>query len=48
VSVEPALRTGLDLREFTVADLAEHLDEPARVTLVRRLVREGLLMVVDG
>lgn len=46
VSVEPALRTGLDLREFTVADLAEHLDEPGRVTLVRRLVREGLLMVV--
>lgn len=47
-SAEPALRTGLDLDEFTAADLAEHLDEPGRVTLVRRLVREGLLMVVGG
>lgn len=47
-SVEPALRTGLRLPEFTVADLGEHLDEPGRVTLVRRLVREGLLMVVGG
>lgn len=47
-SAEPALRTGLDLGEFTVADLGEHLDEPGRVTLVRRLVREGLLMVVGG
>lgn len=46
--VEPALRKGLRLQEFTVADLGEHLDEPGRVTLVRRLVREGLLMVVDG
>ncbi|MBW3601846.1 MAG: cupin domain-containing protein, partial [Actinobacteria bacterium] len=48
VSAEPALRAGLRRGEFAVADLADHLDEPGRVTLVRRLVREGLLMVVDG
>ncbi len=47
-SAEPALRTALDRREFAVADLGDHLDEPGRVALVRRLVREGLLMAVDG
>ncbi|MBA2529699.1 MAG: cupin, partial [Euzebyales bacterium] len=32
--------------ELTVGDLAELLDQPSRHVLVRRLVREGLLMVV--
>jgi mannose-6-phosphate isomerase-like protein (cupin superfamily) len=45
---EPALRMALDLSELTPADLSEHLDEASRATLVRRLVREGLFMVVDG
>ena len=45
---EPALREVLGRDQFAVADLAEHLDEAGRITLVRRLVREGLLMVVDG
>lgn len=44
--VEPALRAALELERFAVADLADHLDEAGRATLVRRLVREGLLMVV--
>ena len=45
--VEPALRRILELRAFTVADLSGELDGNGRVTLVRRLVREGLLFV-DG
>jgi bifunctional lysine-specific demethylase and histidyl-hydroxylase NO66 len=48
VAAEPALRAVLALDSFTVADLADHLDEPGRLTLVRRLVLEGLLTVVDG
>ena len=47
-SAGSALRQILATDRFTVGDLAPHLDEPGRVTLVRRLVREGLLMVVDG
>jgi hypothetical protein len=31
-----------------VSDLAPHLDLEGRLTLVRRLVREGLLEVVGG
>jgi ribosomal protein L16 Arg81 hydroxylase len=46
-SVEPALAYVLDHEQFTVGELSEHLDAEGRVTLVRRLVREGLLMVVD-
>ena len=45
---EPALREVLRRERFAAADLSEHLDEAGRITLVRRLVREGLLMVVDG
>ena len=45
---EPALREVARRETLTPADLAEHLDESGRITLVRRLVREGLLMVVDG
>jgi hypothetical protein len=39
----PALETLLARDVLRPADLAEHLDERGRVTLVRRLVREGLL-----
>jgi hypothetical protein len=45
---EPAVRMALDLSELTPADLSDHLDEDSRATLVRRLVREGLFVVVDG
>lgn len=45
--VEPALRAIAAVPHFTVRDLGEHLDQAGRVTLVRRLIREGLLMVVD-
>ncbi|HUH06375.1 MAG TPA: cupin domain-containing protein [Egibacteraceae bacterium] len=47
-SAEPALRAALRPGGLKVADLSEHLDPAGRVTLVRCLVREGALMVVDG
>lgn len=47
-SAEPPVRTLLDRDVCAVADLSHHLDEAGRITLVRRLVREGLLLVVDG
>ncbi len=43
---EPALRMILERPSFVVGELGEHLDEASRAVLVRRLVREGLLMVV--
>jgi mannose-6-phosphate isomerase-like protein (cupin superfamily) len=46
--VEPALRRCLAGAVRTPADLADLLDQAGRRTLVRRLVREGLLEVVDG
>jgi len=45
--VEPAVRLALRGQPFAVRELDEILDAPGRLTLVRRLVREGLL-VVDG
>ena len=47
-ALEPAVRDVLARDQLTVADLSDHLDEAGRTTLVRRLVREGVLMVVDG
>ena len=47
-AAEPAVRAGLELQKFTPSDLGDHLDEAGRTTLVQRLVREGLLMVVDA
>ena len=41
--LEPAMRRLLAAGSFAVADLAELLDAPSRLVLVRRLVREGLL-----
>ena len=46
-TVAPALRSALEHDRLVVADLAAHLDEAGRTTLMRRLVREGLFMVVD-
>jgi uncharacterized RmlC-like cupin family protein len=42
--VEPAVRAMLDRGTFRVGELAEHLDQRSRLVLVRRLVREGLLL----
>jgi bifunctional lysine-specific demethylase and histidyl-hydroxylase NO66 len=41
--LEPAMRRVLAADRFAVAELAGVLDEPSRLVLVRRLVREGLL-----
>ena len=46
---EPAMREiAAAPGDVAVSDLAPHLDEAGRLTLVRRLVREGLLEVVGG
>jgi hypothetical protein len=42
-ALEPALRRLLDGPELRVGDLADLLDAPSRLVLVRRLVREGAL-----
>ena len=44
---ESALRYILERSRFRAGGLPEMLTEEARVTLCRRLVREGLLRVVD-
>jgi hypothetical protein len=44
----PAMRFVADGDAFTVAGLAQFLDGPGRLVLVRRLVREGLLTVEPG
>ncbi|MPZ72390.1 MAG: cupin [Nitriliruptorales bacterium] len=46
-AVEPAVRAAVGAERFEVGDLREHLDEAGRVTLVQRLIRDGLLIVVD-
>jgi cupin superfamily protein len=45
--VEPAVRSLATGAELTVRDLEPHLDAEGRLVLVRRLVREGLLEVID-
>lgn len=45
---EPAMRTIVGRGSIRISDLAPHLDLEGRLTLVRRLVREGLLEVVSG
>jgi hypothetical protein len=49
-AVEPAVRRLLDGAAHRVGDLADMLDPPSRIVLVRRLVREGALRTVppDG
>ena len=41
--LEPALRRLLDGPALRVGDLADLLDGPSRLVLIRRLVREGAL-----
>ena len=45
--LRPALETVRAAAELTPADLAPHLDPQSRLVLCRRLVREGLLGVVE-
>jgi lysine-specific demethylase/histidyl-hydroxylase NO66 len=45
---EPAILAIAERPSIRVSDLAPHLDLEGRLTLVRRLVREGLLEVVGG
>lgn len=40
----PAVRFALAQQRFTARDLPGDLDEPGKLTLVRRLIREGLLV----
>jgi ribosomal protein L16 Arg81 hydroxylase len=44
--VEPALRYVISEREFKVHEIAGTLDTPGKITLVRRLIKEGFLTVV--
>ncbi len=46
--VEPAVRRLLDGRPRPVSELADLLDGPSRLVLVRRLVREGVVEVVGA
>jgi len=46
-AVEPAVRRLLDGAAHRVGDLADMLDPPSRIVLVRRLVREGALRTVS-
>jgi len=45
--LEPAMSAIIDAERLTVGDLAVYLDGPGRLVLVRRLVVEGLLEVVE-
>ena len=46
VHAEAPLRHALEHRSFTVGDLPGDLDDQGKLVLVRRLVREGLVMVL--
>jgi lysine-specific demethylase/histidyl-hydroxylase NO66 len=46
--LEPVIAAVLEKKRFRVADLSEWLDERSRLVVVRRLVREGVLDVIDG
>ncbi len=45
--LEPALQNMLEHEQFPVSHLAPYLDEAGRIALVRRLIVEGLLEVVE-
>lgn len=47
VRAAPAVRRVLERDELTIGELADLLDERSRAVLARRLVREGLLCMVD-
>ena len=44
--VSEAVRFAINESEFAVRDLPGDLDDAGKLTLVRRLVREGLVMVL--
>jgi lysine-specific demethylase/histidyl-hydroxylase NO66 len=46
-ALEPALRRIAGGQRFSVNGLADLLDEPSRMVLVRRLIREGLLELLE-
>ncbi|MDQ3678964.1 MAG: cupin domain-containing protein [Actinomycetota bacterium] len=46
-ALEPVMRRVAEAGPFRVDDLADVLDGPSRLVLVRRLVREGLLEIVS-
>lgn len=48
VHARPALQFILKKPELCAADLPDSLDEPGKLVLVRRLVREGYLTIADG
>jgi ribosomal protein L16 Arg81 hydroxylase len=43
-----AVQYVLSHQEFRISDLPDDLDDPGKLVLVRRLVREGVLSVTDG
>ena len=45
LAVEPHLRHLLENRSFSVSDIPDTMDEESKLILVRRLVKEGLLLV---
>ena len=45
--LEPALQNMLEPEQFPISHLAPYLDEAGRIALVRRLIVEGLLEVVE-
>ena len=45
--LKPAMQSVLDHEQLPVSQLAPYLDEPGRIVLVRRLIVEGLLEVVE-
>jgi hypothetical protein len=44
--VQQAVRFALTRSKFAVRDLPENLDDGGKLTLVRRLVREGLVSIL--
>jgi hypothetical protein len=47
-AAQPALVRLLDGEAHAVADLADLVDGPSRLVLVRRLVREGVLRTISA
>ncbi len=45
--LEPVMKDILSRDRVSVEELASHLDQPSRIVLVRRLIMEGLLEVVE-
>lgn len=45
--VEPSLRAAMSMARFVIGDLPGGLDAAGQVVLVRRLVREGVLQLLD-